>query len=133
MVSSERKEGFFLRSSIMAAVELTFDQILEAVRRWPPSQRKSLLKAIEALPTSEKARAAAQRLRGKYRMGIKKRQRMSHLLSKGNAGTLTAGERDELDGLVEEFERKTLAMAQTRAKECDRPDSRRVNNRPVSL
>jgi hypothetical protein len=103
----------------MAAVELTFDQILEAVRQWPPSQRKSLLKAIEALPTSEKARAAAQRLHGKYRMSVKKRQRMSQLLSRGNAGTLTPEERDELDGLVEEFERKTLAMAQTLAAERD--------------
>jgi hypothetical protein len=57
-------------------------------------------------------RAAADRLRGKYRAKPKQQKRMSGLLAKGNAGTLSAKESLELDRLVEDFERRAVAMAE---------------------
>src|SRR6266436_2243421 len=95
----------------MATVDLTLDQILEAVRQLPEAQRKSLVEAIERLPTPEEARDAARRLRGTCRMEKKQSKRMSELLLKGNAGTLTREESEELDCLAEEFEKRTLDLA----------------------
>lgn len=90
----------------------TIEEILTEVRQLPDLQRQKLLQKIEALPSSEAALAAARKLRGKYRMGAGKRQRMSELLSRGNAGTLTAAEKQELNALVAEFEQKTVALAE---------------------
>lgn len=44
-------------------------------------------------------------------MTARRRKRMSELLAKGNEGTLTPEESREIDALVDQFERKTLAMA----------------------
>ena len=51
-----------------------------------------------------------QRVRGTFRMPARQRKRMSELLAKGNNGTLTDQESQELDVLVDQFEQKTLAM-----------------------
>ena len=90
----------------------TIEEILEDVRQLPEPQRRKLLREIEALPSADTALAAARKLRGQYRMGGRKRQRMSELLSQGNAGTLTTEEKQELNRLVSEFERKTLELAE---------------------
>jgi hypothetical protein len=100
----------------MATVDLTFSQIVDAVRQLPAIERERLLKEIDRLPRSDAARRAAQRIRGNYRLSATKRRRMSELLSKGNGGTLSADESVELDGLVEEFEQKTLEMAESLAR-----------------
>ncbi|HVC92345.1 MAG TPA: hypothetical protein VND64_01580 [Pirellulales bacterium] len=99
----------------MATVDLTLSQIIDAVRQLPAAQRERLLKEIVGLPEPDTARRAAQRIRGTYRLPTAQRRRMSELLVKGNAGTLTAVESDELDHLVDEFERKTLEMAESLA------------------
>jgi hypothetical protein len=70
-----------------------------------------LLEDLQRLPATEEARAAAQRVRGTFRMPARQRKRLSALLAKGNNGTLTAEESRELDALVDQFERKTLDMA----------------------
>ena len=44
-------------------------------------------------------------------MPARQRKRLTDLLAKGNDGTLTAEESQELDTLVDQFERQTLAMA----------------------
>lgn len=95
----------------MSSVE-SLDQIIEAVRQLPEKQRELLLKEIHALPKPQEARVVAQRLRGKHRMGEKKRKRMSELLARATDGSLTAAEKEELHRLVEEFETKTLELAQ---------------------
>ena len=95
----------------MATVDLTLDQLIEAVRQLAGSQRERLLREIENLPSPDQARAAARRLRGTFRMNPQQRKRMAELLFKGNSGTLAAEESDELDRLVDEFERRTLDMA----------------------
>jgi len=81
---------------IMATVELTFDQVMQAVRALPDRDRRRLLNEVAA----------------------KQHKRMSELLAKGNAGTLTADESRELDQLVADFERRTAAMAEELAASC---------------
>ncbi len=95
----------------MATVELTLEQLRDAIIQLPEPQRRKLLEDIKRLPTTEEARAAAQRVRGMFRMPARQRKRLSALLAKGNNGTLTAEESRELDTLVDQFERKTLDMA----------------------
>ena len=95
----------------MATVELTLEQLRDAIIQLPEPQRRQLLEDIQRLPTTEEARAAAQRVGGTFRMPARQRKRMSALLAKGNNGTLTTEESRELDALVDQFERKTLDMA----------------------
>ena len=95
----------------MAIVELTFEQLRDAIIQLPEPQRRKLLEDLQRLPAPEEARAAAQRVRDTFRMPARQRKRMSALLAKGNNGTLTAEESRELDALVDQFERKTLDMA----------------------
>jgi ATP-dependent DNA ligase len=104
----------------MAVVELTFDQILEAARQLPRSQRAKLARSLESLPDPAQARAALRAMRSGHRLGAKKRNRLSELLLKGNAGNLNAAESEELDGLVDEFEGKTLDLARAGAQESSR-------------
>jgi hypothetical protein len=95
----------------MATVELTLEQLRDAIIQLPEPQRRQLLEDIQRLPAAEEARAAAPRVRGTSRMPARQRKRMSELLAKGNNGTLTAEESRELEALVDQFERKTLDMA----------------------
>ena len=95
----------------MATVELTLEQWRDAIIQLPEPQRRQLLEDLQRLPATEEARAAAQRVRGMFRMPARRRKRMSALLAKGNNSTLTAEESRELDALVDQFERKTLDMA----------------------
>jgi hypothetical protein len=101
----------------MATVDLTLGQIVDAVRQLPKSQRQFLLEEIAKIPSAEEAHATARRVRGTYRMDARKRKRMSKLLLKGNSGTLTDSESEELDRLVDEFESKALQMARAIAAE----------------
>ena len=96
----------------MATVELTLEQLRDALIQLPEPQRRQLLDDINRLPSAEEARAAAQRVRGRFRLPANQRKRLSELLAKGNDGTLTAEESRELDALVDQFEQKTLAMTQ---------------------
>jgi hypothetical protein len=104
--------GHCFKDRWVATTMPTIEEILQDVRQLPEPQRRKLLREIEALPRSEGALHAARKLRGKYRLGARKRQRMSELLSRGNAGTLTSAEKRELNGLVSEFEQQTLALAE---------------------
>jgi hypothetical protein len=95
----------------MATVELTLEQLRDALIQLPEPQRRQLLEDVNRLPTAEEARAAAPRVRGTFRMPASQRKRLSKLLAKGSDGTLTAEESHELDALVDQFEQQTLAMA----------------------
>jgi hypothetical protein len=96
----------------MPTVELTFDQVVHAVRELPASDRRRLLNEVFSRPETTEVRVAAKRLRKKHQADPKQRKRMSDLLAKGNAGTLTADESRELDALVADFERRTVALAE---------------------
>lgn len=119
-------------SGAMATAELTLDQILDTVRHWPAARQQTLVRALAELPTPEQALVAARRLRGRYRLTPKQRRRMSALLAKGNAGTLTAAEKRELDRLVEQFETKTLELARAIAGDGNRPGRRPTRTGPES-
>ena len=116
---------FFLSSSdqTVASIDLTPEQILDAARQLPEQERKRLVLALERLPTREKARAMARKLRDGYRLPTKQRERLGELLAKGNEGALSAGESAELDALVEAFEKRTheLALAISRGKRLTSP------------
>ena len=102
----------------MPTVQLTFEQVAEAVRQLPEGDRQRLLSEVSLRPNPERLRAAARRLRKKYQAKPKQQKRMSELLAKGNAGTLTIEENRELDQLVEDYERRTAAMADELAAAC---------------
>lgn len=95
----------------MATVELTLEQLRDALLQLPESQRRQLLEDLQSLPTATEARAAAQHMRRTFRMPAPQRKRMSALLAKGNDGTLTPEESCELDALVAQCEQQTLEMA----------------------
>jgi hypothetical protein len=95
---------------LMATVELTLEQLRDALIQLPEPQCRRLLEEINHLASAEEVRAAAQRVGGTFRMPASQRKRMSELLAKGDDGTLTAEESQELDALVDQFERKTLDM-----------------------
>jgi hypothetical protein len=111
---------------ILASVELTLEQIVDAVRQLPEAQRKELLRVLESLPTPAQARATARQIRESWRLRPKDRKRLTALLAKGNAGTLTAAESQELDRLVEQFEQNTLDMARTLAAGAKPPKGRKA-------
>src|ERR671922_118725 len=68
----------------MATVELTLEQLRDAIIQLPEPQRRQLLEDIQRLPAAEEARAAAPRVRGTSRMPARQRKRMSELLAMGN-------------------------------------------------
>jgi hypothetical protein len=100
----------------MATIELTLEQIRNAILQLPDGQRRELLQDIGRLPSADEARSAARRVRRTFRMKPKQRKRMSELIAKSSDGTLSIEESRELDELVGEFERKTLEMAQSLAR-----------------
>ena len=95
----------------MATVDLTLEQLRDAIIQLPKPQRRKLLTEIERLPTAEEAREVARRMRDTFRMNARQRKRLSELLAKGNEGALTAEESRELDALVGQFEDNTLKLA----------------------
>ncbi len=95
----------------MATVELTLEQLRDAIVQLPNPQRQKLLAEIARTPTPNKAREKARLLRPTFRMPARQRERMEELLAKGNEGTLSSEENRELDALVDQFEDKAFAMA----------------------
>lgn len=95
----------------MASIDLTPEQILQAARQLSEAERKRLVVALQDHPTPQQARARARDLRRNYRLSPKRRERLGELLAKGNAGTLSAAESLELEGLVDAFEKKTYDLA----------------------
>jgi hypothetical protein len=93
----------------------TVNQILVAAKRLSQSDRERLILRLLASrkaqplvkPTAEEIRQAVKANQASPR----DRRRLSALLRKGNAGTLTPNERAELDRLVDDCERRTLAVA----------------------
>ena len=99
----------------MAVVELTREQVFDAVRQLPERDRiqiiAELLAETNGFPQGDEARKLFKRLRGEYRMEPKDERRMSVLLAKGNEGTLSAKDRRELDTLLDESQERTLQLA----------------------
>ena len=100
----------------MATVELTVEQLREAIIQLPEPQRQQLLDDIQRMPGADAARRAARDVRGTFRMDAKVRARMSELLEKGNEGKLTTAESKELNSLADQFEERTLQMARALAR-----------------
>jgi deoxyribodipyrimidine photolyase len=88
------------------------EQLVEAVKQLPPSDFRRFERAWEQVRRSrekediERLRAAAN-----YRLPQTKQERLEELLYKGNAGTLTPKEQNELNRLLEFLDRKNLEKA----------------------
>jgi hypothetical protein len=99
----------------MAVVELTREQLIDAVRQLPEGDRiqmiADLLADTRGFPQGDEAAKRFKRLRGKYRLPPRKEQRISALLSKQNQGTLCRKERRELDDLLDESQQRMLQLA----------------------
>lgn len=101
----------------MATVELTVEQILDAIRQLPESERRRIVAEIEHVSpsgasVSDQMERTVQKLRSRFRMNPADRKRMSELLRKATEGKLTGEESGELDRLVDDFEQRTLEMAE---------------------
>jgi hypothetical protein len=96
----------------MAGKLATYDEILKAARRLPADQKKTLVQELASEPSREEALKVARLLRPAFRLSPKKEKRLSLLLQKGNAGTLTPAERKEVDALVEEVTFRNLQFAE---------------------
>jgi hypothetical protein len=70
-----------------------------------------LVQDLTGEPARAEARKIARRLRPAFRLSPKKEKRLSLLLAKGNAGTLTASETEEVDALVREVESNMVEYA----------------------
>jgi hypothetical protein len=100
----------------MATVELTLEQLRNAIVQLPKPQRRKLFAEVERISPAEEVREAARRIRDTFHLNAHQRERMAELLTKGSEGTLTAKESRELDALVDQFEHKTLDMARELAR-----------------
>lgn len=96
----------------MPTIQLTFEQMVDAVRQLPERDRRRLLSEVAPQSDPERLRETASRLRKKYQASPRKQKRMSDLLAKGSAGELTPQESRELEQLVDDFERRTVAMTE---------------------
>lgn len=96
----------------MPHVELTFDQLREAVRRLPASQKEEILEDVvnDSLPAG--VVKLARKLRHKHRLTPRQQQRMNRLVAKRNEGTLSPEEQSELNDFVDEIDRRMVAMAE---------------------
>lgn len=95
----------------MAVVELTPEQITEAVRQLGDDDRLQVLRELIGKPNRDAVLRAADRLRPKFRLPADRQRRLSSLQRKANAGTLKKNERAELDALCDEANQRTLEMA----------------------
>ena len=94
----------------MATVELTLEQLRDALL--PSCRNRNVSSYWQTLPASLLQRHERRHSACVVRSAVpaRQRKRMSELLAKGNNGTLTDQESQELDVLVDQFEQKTLAM-----------------------
>jgi len=95
----------------MAGVQLTYSEIVEAARRLPAGQRRSLVEELTSSPSRGEVFEVVRDLRPAFQLPTKKQKRLSTLLQKGKAGELTQAQHTELDALIEEVLDKREAMA----------------------
>lgn len=116
----------------MATIGLTCDQVLQAATQLPEVKRRQLASALMGVPTGEKAIELLEVLGPQFRLSPDRQKRLSTLLGKANAGTLTANERRELDGLVEEYESRRLELAKAVARQPSGESSSKSGRRANS-
>lgn len=90
----------------MATVDLTLQQILDAVEQLSPAEKKRLQRELDRSEVADKLDV------GIKQMPRRRARRMSELLLKANAGEFTSKEDTELGALVDDFESLTLENAQ---------------------
>jgi len=99
----------------MAVVELTREQLSDAVRQLPRREQIGLLVELlaetDGFPKGDDARRLFAQLRPQFCMSSDDEQRMSDLQQKANAGELTTNERSEFDSLLNEAQECSLQLA----------------------
>jgi hypothetical protein len=97
----------------MPTVELTVEQIVDAVRQLPEKDRQYVMTRLISgeIPKGEEAILRFQRLGSQFRMTPKQEQRLSELLAKGGERSLTKSDQRELDVLLDLSHQRTMELA----------------------
>lgn len=98
------------------ATKVTIEQLLSALEQLSPQElmefeEKFFEMKQQCITSFADEKVLQQQIA--YRFPKRKKQRMRALLSKSNAGVITQAEKLELDGLIEEFEQKSLEKAES--------------------
>jgi len=99
----------------MPTVDLTLEQLIAATQQLTPAEFREFLGKLSDQSRRQLAlQADEQTLRNvvRYEWSAAKQARLGRLLGKGNAGSLTTGERAELNRLVDEVEQRSLEKAE---------------------
>lgn len=96
----------------MATIELTLEQIVDAAQQLPDGDRLHLISQLVQHSRGDNTHAALEQLRPQFEMPPLAQRRMSALLAKGDAGTITAKERVELTDLIDDFQQRSLELAE---------------------
>ncbi len=96
----------------MATIELTLEQIVDAAQQLKDGERLHLISELVNRNRRKEATKAVEELRPQYEMPRKTQRRMSVLLTRSNEGVITAAERSELATLVDEYQQRSLELAQ---------------------
>lgn len=109
---NEVNGGGYRRISKRNMPSQTVQHVLDAARQLTPRQRERVIDELQRMASREEAIKAARRLRRKYRLPPAERKRLSDLLQRNAEGLLTADEHRELETFVDEYEQRSLAMAE---------------------
>lgn len=90
----------------------TVHQVLDAARQLTPRQRERVINELQRMTARNQAITIARRLRGKYKLPAAEQTRMKLLLQKNAEGLLTPEERRELEEFINDFEERSLKMAE---------------------
>lgn len=98
-----------------ATQKFTIEQLLSALEQLSPQELMEFEEKFFEMKQQRITSLADEKVLQQqiaYRFPKRKKQRMRALLSKSNAGVITQAEKLELDGLIEEFEQKSLEKAE---------------------
>lgn len=91
---------------------MTVQEVLDAARQLTPEQRERVIDELQRMATRDEAIKAAGRLRHKFKLSAAEQKRLSSLLQKNAEGLLSPEEQSELEKSIDEYERRSLAMAE---------------------
>ena len=95
--------------------ESTIEQLLGMLEQLSPQELMAFEEKFFEMKQQRIASLADEKVLHQqiaYRFPKAKKQRVRTLLAKNNAGVITRGEKLELDGLIEEFEQRSLEKAE---------------------
>lgn len=114
-VRSVPRWNFILQLDIispMPTIDLTLKQLIEATQQLSPAELRQFMSELSRERFARHADERTLRAAVKYQLPAGKQKRLSRLLQKGNADTLTPEEDAELKSLLDEVEHRSLEKAE---------------------